>query len=71
MALKQRPRITVAEYLAAVPDERRAAIQAVRAVVNKHLPKGYVEDTGFGMIVWTVPLKTHGEGARQAHSKKK
>lgn len=59
MALKKRPKITVAEYLAAVSDERRAAIKAVRAVVNKHLPKGYVEDTGFGMIVWTVPLKVY------------
>ena len=50
---------TVAEYLAGVPDDRRAAIKAVRAVVNKHLPKGYVEGIGYGMIVWSVPLKAY------------
>jgi uncharacterized protein YdhG (YjbR/CyaY superfamily) len=32
---------TVAEYIAALPEERRAAIKAVRAVVKKHLPAGF------------------------------
>ena len=50
---------TVAGYLAGVPDDRRAAIKAVRAVVNKHLPKGYTEGIGYGMIVWSVPLEVY------------
>jgi hypothetical protein len=59
MALKQRPEITVTQYLASVPDDRRAAIKTLRALVNKHLPKGYEEGTGFGMIVWSVPLTVY------------
>ena len=47
---------TVAEYLESLPAERRAAIEAVRKVVRKSLPKGYREAMGYGMIVWQVPL---------------
>jgi uncharacterized protein YdhG (YjbR/CyaY superfamily) len=47
---------TVAEYLKSLPVERRAAIEAVRKVVRKSLPKGYREAMGYGMIVWAVPL---------------
>ena len=50
---------TVTEYLAGVPEDRRAALKAVRAVVKKHLPKGYVEGIGYGMIVWSVPLEVY------------
>jgi len=32
---------TVAEYLKSLPEERRAAIAAVRKVILKNLPKGY------------------------------
>ena len=45
---------TVKEYVASLPDDRREAIQAVRAVVLKNLPKGYEEgmfDTGIGYVV--------------------
>lgn len=47
---------TVAEYLEGLPKDRRAAIEAVRKVVRKNLPKGYREAMGYGMIVWQVPL---------------
>src|SRR6185503_10958777 len=50
---------TVAAYIAEVPEERRAAIKAVRAVLKKQVPKGYVESMGYGMITWTVPLATY------------
>lgn len=36
-------RATVDAYLAALPDERRAPIQAVRQVVLEHLPEGFEE----------------------------
>ena len=29
----------------------------MRAFVRKHLPKGYEELLGYGMIMWSVPLK--------------
>jgi hypothetical protein len=62
---------TAAEYLAVIPEHHRAAPKAVHAVVNTHLPKGYAEGIGWGMIVWSVPLKAHVEAAKQARSKKK
>lgn len=47
---------TVDSYLAELPAERRAVISAVRDMVRKNLPKGYVESMGFGMISYSVPL---------------
>ncbi len=49
---------TVAEYLAELPEDRRAVIAKVRAIIRKHLPKGYEEVMNFGMINYQVPLKT-------------
>ena len=48
---------TVAEYLASLPEDRRKGIAQVRALVKKHLPKGYVESMMWGMITWSVPLR--------------
>ena len=39
---------TAEEYLAALPEDRRAAIGAVRAVILEHLPAGYVEEMRYG-----------------------
>lgn len=48
---------TVAAYLASLPRERRAAIEAVRKLVRRHLPKGYRETLAWGGITYEVPLK--------------
>jgi len=48
---------TVAQYLAALPGDRRAVIASVRAAVKRAMPKGYQETMGYGMIMWSVPLK--------------
>ena len=45
---------TVAEYLAELPADRRKEIAAARALVRKHMPKGYKEAMGYGMITWTI-----------------
>ncbi len=50
---------TVAEYLAELPADRRKEIAAARALVRKHMPKGYKEAMGYGMITWTIPLSTY------------
>ena len=50
------PAMTVSAYLASVPAERRAVLQAVRRAVKKAMPKGYKELVGYGMIMWSVPL---------------
>jgi hypothetical protein len=46
---------TVEEYLKTLPADRRAAISAVRQVILGHLPKGFVECMGYGMIGYVVP----------------
>jgi len=41
---------TVDGYIAALPEDRRAAVEAVRNVVRENLPDGYREGMLFGMI---------------------
>src|SRR6476660_6121515 len=53
---------TVAQYLAALPADRRAALSAVRKVINENLPDGYEEGMQFGMIGWYVPLSVYPAG---------
>ena len=56
------PASTVAEYLAALPADRRAAISAVREAINDNLPDGYEEGIQYGMISWHVPLSLYPAG---------
>ena len=50
---------TVDEYLAELPEDRRAAISAVREVILENLPDGYEESMNWGMIAYEVPLSTY------------
>ncbi len=50
---------TPAAYLASLPAERRKVISAVRAVVKKHLPQGYVESMNWGMLAYEIPLSRY------------
>ena len=56
--MTKRPALTVSQWLASVPAERKDAITAVRDVVNEHLPRGYEETVDWGMLAWVVPLTT-------------
>lgn len=49
------------EYVASLPEERAAAVQAVREVINANLPAGYQEGMAYGMIGWHVPLERFGD----------
>lgn len=53
---------TVSQYLAALPADRRKAIEQVRAIIRKHLPKGYEEIMQYGMIGYAVPLSIYPPG---------
>ena len=53
---------TVKEYLEELPEDRRKAIEAVRRVIKKNLPKGYIENMAWGMIGYAVPLKLYPAG---------
>ncbi len=53
---------TVAAYLAALPADRREAIEAVRAVIRKNLDKGYEEGMQYGMVGYFVPHRIYPPG---------
>ncbi|MDR7070027.1 hypothetical protein J2X02_002878 [Pseudoxanthomonas japonensis] len=50
---------TVDEYLAELPEERRAVVSVVRDLVNRHMPEGYVEAMSWGMVSWEIPLSRY------------
>jgi uncharacterized protein YdhG (YjbR/CyaY superfamily) len=47
---------TVDAYLAALPAERRTALEAVRATILEHLPEGFEEGIQHGMIDYHIPI---------------
>lgn len=49
------PIATVADYLATLASDRRAAIAAVRDTINARLPAGFEEGILYGSIGWYVP----------------
>jgi len=50
---------TVEHYLKELPLDRQNAINKVRQVILKNLPKGYKERMNWGMISYEIPLKTY------------
>src|SRR5689334_5860540 len=48
---------TVAAYLASLTPDKRAVIEEARALVRKHIPKGYAEFMNWGVINWGIPLE--------------
>ena len=53
---------TVADYLASLPEDRRAAISAVRDVILKNLDTDYEEGMNYGMIGYYVPHRVYPPG---------
>ena len=45
--------------MGSLPDDRRAAMSAVRDVILANLPDGYVESMNWGMISYEVPLSRY------------
>ena len=52
---------SAAEYIAALPEDRREALSAVRDVINENLRGGFEEQIQYGMISWVVPLERYPE----------
>ena len=50
---------SVAAYLESLPADRRKVVSAARALVRKHLPKGYKEEMNWGAITWAIPLSKY------------
>lgn len=53
---------TVAEYLKELPEDRRAAVEAVRKVILANLDKGFVEQMSYGGICYCVPHSIYPAG---------
>jgi hypothetical protein len=53
---------SVGAYLAELPDDRRQAIEAVRAVIHQNLDKGFEEGMLYGMIGYYVPHSLYPPG---------
>ena len=53
---------TVDEYLAELPADRRAAIQAIREVILANLGEGFEEGMQYGMIGYHVPHNLYPAG---------
>src|SRR5579862_2483657 len=53
---------TVPAYLASLPADRRAAVEAVRKVILKNLDKDYEEGMLYGMIGYYVPHRIFPAG---------
>jgi hypothetical protein len=49
-------------YIAALPEDRREAIETVRREINRRLPEGYEEGIQYGMIGWYVPHRLFPAG---------
>jgi hypothetical protein len=60
--MNKNPAITVKEYLATLPEDRRAEVVKLRGLIRKHLPKGYKEVIQYGVIAYVVPLKAYPQG---------
>jgi uncharacterized protein YdhG (YjbR/CyaY superfamily) len=50
---------SVTEYMAMLPEDRRAAIREVRGTILANLPEGYEEAMNWGMITYQVPLERY------------
>jgi hypothetical protein len=53
---------TVAQYLKALPPDRREALKAVRKVILDNLDDGYAEGIQYGMIGYFVPHSVYPPG---------
>ena len=51
-----------AEYIASLPDDRKAAVQKLRDTIVKNLPKGFEEVMAYGMIAFVVPHSKYPKG---------
>ncbi len=53
---------TVDAYLAELPQDRQHAMEELRKVIKKNLPKGFQECMGYGMAGYVVPHSKYPAG---------
>ncbi|MDI9256633.1 DUF1801 domain-containing protein [Flavobacterium sedimenticola] len=53
---------TLADYIAELPEDRKAVMQQLRKTINDNLPKGFQEGMGYGMLGYAVPHSIYPKG---------
>lgn len=53
---------TVTAYIDSLADDRKYAIEQLRKVIKKNIPKGFEEVMSYGMIGYVVPHKLYPAG---------
>lgn len=53
---------TVDQYLAELPEDRQKAMNELRKVIKKNIPKGFQECMSYGMIGYVVPHSKYPAG---------
>lgn len=53
---------TVEAYMKEIPVDRQQAIDKLRKVILKNIPKGFKEEMSYGMIGYVVPHKLYPKG---------
>jgi uncharacterized protein YdhG (YjbR/CyaY superfamily) len=50
------------EYIAELPEDRKIAVQKLREIALKNLPKGFKEVISYGMLGYVVPHELYPKG---------
>jgi len=50
------------EYINSLPEDRKIAMEKLRNVILKNLPKGFQEGMGYGMMGYSVPHSIYPNG---------
>lgn len=53
---------TVDQYMAELPEDRKPAMEKLRATILKNLPKGFTEEMNYGMMGYVVPHSLYPAG---------
>ena len=53
---------SVDQYINEAPEDRRVALQQLRAIILKNLPEGFQEEMSYGMIGYVVPHSIYPKG---------
>ncbi len=53
---------TVTEFLAALPEDRRRAIKALRTAIRSNIDKPFKESVQGGMLSWSLPHSVYPDG---------
>lgn len=54
--------ITVEKYLSEISPDKQKAVEELRKVIKKNLPKGFKEGMGYGMMGYSVPHSKYPAG---------